>query len=75
MLYNKIYSALGDNIINNSLSETGETLRNDIKKVMSSNMTSVELIKNNPDLATSLLDIVGIVKHTIIPKYINRTKS
>ena len=70
MLYNKIYSAVGNNIINHSLSDTGETLRNDVKKVISSNMTTLELIKKHNDLATSLFDIVGIVKHTIIPKYI-----
>jgi ApbE superfamily uncharacterized protein (UPF0280 family) len=70
-LYSKIYSTISDNISKKCTTASGEQLSSDVKKITESDMTLMELIENHPDLATSLFDFVGSIKHNSIIKYMS----
>ena len=68
-LFNRIYTTVGNNVTKTCATNSGEKLSDDIKKVTGSEITLMELIENHPDLATSLFDFVGTLKHGPIAKY------
>jgi hypothetical protein len=68
-LFSRIYSTICNNITKTCTTIPGEKLCDDVKKVAGSNITLMELIENHPDLATSLFDVAGSIKHNSIVKY------